>query len=90
VECLDSRAGVTPAWDCYSSTNPAVCLDFGETVAMRSHSGATGRVAADLGRTVPALPVRDIQAAVRRYRERFGFEVPHQEDAFAVLRRDAA
>lgn len=50
----------------------------------------TARSEADLGKTIPALPVRDMRASVRHYRERFGFEVPHQEDGFAVLRRDAA
>ena len=45
---------------------------------------------ARLGRTIPALPVRDVAAAVERYRERFGFEAPHVEDGFALLRRDDA
>jgi catechol 2,3-dioxygenase-like lactoylglutathione lyase family enzyme len=43
-----------------------------------------------LGSTIPALPVRDIAAAVEHYRERFGFEAPHAEDGFALLRRDDA
>ena len=43
-----------------------------------------------LGRTIPALPVRDIEAAVAYYRDRLGFEVPHVEPGFALLRRDDA
>jgi len=43
-----------------------------------------------LGRTIPALPVRDVEAAVDHYRERFGFDAPHVEPGFALLRRDDA
>ena len=43
------------------------------------------RAAAGLHRTVPALPVRDVRAAVAHYRERFGFDAPHETDDFAVL-----
>jgi hypothetical protein len=43
-----------------------------------------------LGRTIPALPVRDMAAAVAHYGERFGFDVPHADDGFALLRRDDA
>jgi uncharacterized glyoxalase superfamily protein PhnB len=43
-----------------------------------------------MGRTIPALPVRDVGSAVAYYRERFGFEVPHQDDGFAVITRDGA
>ena len=45
---------------------------------------------AQLGRTIPALPVRDLVAAVVHYRDRLGFTVLHQDDGFAVLRRDEA
>jgi uncharacterized glyoxalase superfamily protein PhnB len=45
---------------------------------------------ARLGRTIPALPVRDIGAAVTHYRERFGFDAPHVDGGFALLRRDDA
>jgi Glyoxalase/Bleomycin resistance protein/Dioxygenase superfamily len=45
---------------------------------------------AGLGRTVPALPVRDVPAAVAHYRERFGFDAPHATDDFAVVTRDDA
>ena len=45
---------------------------------------------AGLGRTVPALPVRDVPAAVAHYRERFGFDAPHANDDFAVMTRDDA
>jgi catechol 2,3-dioxygenase-like lactoylglutathione lyase family enzyme len=47
-------------------------------------------LSAGLGRTIPALPVRDVAAAVRHYRERFGFEPVHEVEGFAVLVRDAA
>jgi hypothetical protein len=43
-----------------------------------------------LGRTIPALPVRDMVAAVAHYSERFGFDVPLADDGFALLRRDDA
>jgi len=48
------------------------------------------RASAGLGRTIPALPARDVGAAVVHYRERFGFAPVHQDDGFAVLRRDDA
>ena len=41
-----------------------------------------------LGRTIPALPVRDAAAAVDFYRDRLGFEVLHHDGDFAVLGRD--
>jgi catechol 2,3-dioxygenase-like lactoylglutathione lyase family enzyme len=50
----------------------------------------TERAAAGLGRTIPALQVRDMAAATRCYSERFGFEVRHESDGFAVLVRDEA
>jgi catechol 2,3-dioxygenase-like lactoylglutathione lyase family enzyme len=40
--------------------------------------------------TIPALPVRDVGAAVAHYRDRFGFEAQHETPDFAVLRRDDA
>jgi hypothetical protein len=45
---------------------------------------------AGLHRTIPALPVRDVEAAVGYYRERFGFAAPHVTPGFAVLTRDDA
>jgi hypothetical protein len=39
---------------------------------------------------IPALPVRDVRAAVAHHRARFGFEAPHVADDFAVVVRDAA
>jgi uncharacterized glyoxalase superfamily protein PhnB len=45
---------------------------------------------AGLHRTIPALPVRYVPAAVAHYRERFGFEAPHETSDFAVLVRDDA
>jgi hypothetical protein len=49
-----------------------------------------GRASAGLHRTIPALPVRDVPRAVAHYRERFGFESPHETEDFAVLGRDDA
>lgn len=48
------------------------------------------RPPAGLGRTIPALPVREVHAAVTHYRDRFGFHARHQADDFAVLARDDA
>jgi catechol 2,3-dioxygenase-like lactoylglutathione lyase family enzyme len=47
-------------------------------------------VAAALRRTIPALPVRDVRAAVAFYRDHFGFGAPHETDDFAVIVRDLA
>ena len=43
-----------------------------------------------LSQTIPALPVKDMVAAVNCYRDRFGFTVRHQDTGFAVLLRDDA
>ncbi len=43
-----------------------------------------------LHRTIPALPVRDMQAALAHYVERLGFEVRHHDGGFAVITRDDA
>jgi catechol 2,3-dioxygenase-like lactoylglutathione lyase family enzyme len=43
-----------------------------------------------LSQTIPALPVRDVAAAVEFYRDRLGFEVLHHDGGFAVLGRDEA
>jgi catechol 2,3-dioxygenase-like lactoylglutathione lyase family enzyme len=48
------------------------------------------RAQAGVGRTIPALPARDVAAGVEFYGERLGFEVLHHDDGFAVLRRDEA
>jgi catechol 2,3-dioxygenase-like lactoylglutathione lyase family enzyme len=48
------------------------------------------RASAGLHRTVPALPVRDVRAAAAHYRERFGFDAPHETDDFAVMTREFA
>ena len=48
------------------------------------------RAVAGLLRTIPALPVRNVGAAVAHYRDRFGFEASHQTGDFAVLVRDDA
>ena len=45
---------------------------------------------AGLSRTIPALPVRDVAAAVAHYRDRFGFDTVHEDDGFAVIVRDEA
>jgi len=51
---------------------------------------ARDRSAAGLDRTIPALPVRDVPAAVAHYRDHFGFEAPHVTEDFAVIGRDDA
>ena len=43
-----------------------------------------------LDRTIPALPVRDVAAAVALYSDRLGFEAVHHDGGFAVLRRGDA
>jgi catechol 2,3-dioxygenase-like lactoylglutathione lyase family enzyme len=43
-----------------------------------------------LTQTIPAMPVRDMSAAVGFYRDRLGFEVLHHDGGFAVLCRDDA
>lgn len=45
---------------------------------------------AGLGRTIPALPVRDVAAAAAHFRDRLGFTELHVEDGFAVVQRDDA
>jgi len=45
---------------------------------------------ATLAQTIPALPARDVAAAVTFYRDRLGFTVAHQDSGFAVLGRDDA
>jgi catechol 2,3-dioxygenase-like lactoylglutathione lyase family enzyme len=47
-------------------------------------------VGVTLTATIPALPVRDAQAAVDFYRDRLGFEVLHHDGGYAVLQRDDA
>jgi catechol 2,3-dioxygenase-like lactoylglutathione lyase family enzyme len=53
-------------------------------------SSSTRRVSVGLRQTIPALPVRDVPAAAAYYRDRFGFDAPHETDDFAVLARDDA
>lgn len=43
-----------------------------------------------LTRTIPALPVQDAVTAARFYSERLGFTVHHEDDGFALQRRDDA
>jgi catechol 2,3-dioxygenase-like lactoylglutathione lyase family enzyme len=43
-----------------------------------------------LSQTIPALPVRDVAAAVGFYCDRLGFDVLHHDGGFAVLVRDEA
>jgi catechol 2,3-dioxygenase-like lactoylglutathione lyase family enzyme len=47
-------------------------------------------VSVTLTQTIPALPVRDAAGAVDFYRDKLGFAVVHQDEGFAVLRRDGA
>ena len=51
---------------------------------------STRPAAAGLHRTIPALPVSHVPAAVAYYRDRFGFDSPHETGDFAVLVRDDA
>jgi catechol 2,3-dioxygenase-like lactoylglutathione lyase family enzyme len=43
-----------------------------------------------LTQTIPALPVREMTAAVPFYRDRLGFQVLHHDGGFAVVCRDEA
>ena len=43
-----------------------------------------------LGRTIPALPARDVAASVVFYRDRLGFATLHHDGGFAVVGRDDA
>ena len=43
-----------------------------------------------LTQTIPAMPVRDMTAAVDFYRDRLGFETLHHDGGFAVMGRDEA
>jgi catechol 2,3-dioxygenase-like lactoylglutathione lyase family enzyme len=45
---------------------------------------------ATLGRTIPALPVREAASAAAYYRDRLGFRVLHEDEGFVVLERDGA
>lgn len=39
---------------------------------------------------IPALPVKDITRSIPFYRDQLGFTLAHQEDGFAIFRRDTA
>ena len=43
-----------------------------------------------LVRTIPALPVRDVQIALEHYVSALGFSVVHESDGLAVIQRDDA
>jgi hypothetical protein len=43
-----------------------------------------------LSRTIPALPVEEVDAAVAHYRQKFRFEPLHLDPSFAVLAREEA
>ena len=45
---------------------------------------------ATLGRTIPALPVRNAAEAAGFHRDRLGFRVLHEDEGFVVLERDGA
>jgi catechol 2,3-dioxygenase-like lactoylglutathione lyase family enzyme len=45
---------------------------------------------ATLGRTIPALPVRDAASSSAFYRDRLGFRMLHEDEGFVVLERDGA
>jgi catechol 2,3-dioxygenase-like lactoylglutathione lyase family enzyme len=53
-------------------------------------ASVNGPATVGMTRTIPALPVRDVVAAVAHYRDKFGFDAPHVTVDFAVLRRDDA
>jgi catechol 2,3-dioxygenase-like lactoylglutathione lyase family enzyme len=42
------------------------------------------------GATIPAIPSADMGRSVAFYRDRLGFELVHQEEGFAIVRRDEA
>src|SRR5918996_4045400 len=48
------------------------------SATLRGMSRLDRRAVAGLHRTIPALPVRDVGAAVAYYRDRFGFEARHE------------
>jgi hypothetical protein len=50
----------------------------------------TDMATAGLGRTVPALPVRDVPRSVTHFSECFGFSPRHATADFAVVSRDEA
>jgi uncharacterized glyoxalase superfamily protein PhnB len=66
----------------------------GTEASVLGHAGGVSpmdaHAAAGLGTAIPALPVRDVGAAVAHYRERFGFDARHEAGDFAVLERDDA
>ena len=62
-------------------------LRFGQTAVMSRPADPSQ---AGLGKTIPALPVRDVGRAVAHYRERFGFEPRYEAADLAVLARDDA
>jgi catechol 2,3-dioxygenase-like lactoylglutathione lyase family enzyme len=39
-------------------------------------------------KTIPALPVQDVETAVVFYRDRLGFAIAHRDDTFAIVTRD--
>ena len=43
----------------------------------------------NLLKTIPALPIRDIEKATDFYQDRFGFTVGYRDDGFAIVTRDA-
>lgn len=44
----------------------------------------------NLGRVIPALPVKNVDAAVAHYRDRLGFDALYGDGSFAVVGRDDA
>lgn len=65
-------------------------IDVGEASGETARMSSSERASAALHTTIPALPVRDVPAAVAYYRDCFGFETPHETDDFAVVERDQA
>jgi catechol 2,3-dioxygenase-like lactoylglutathione lyase family enzyme len=56
----------------------------------RENAVPAARADVTLGQTIPALPVRNAEAAVAFYHDRLGFEVLHHDGGFAVLARGDA
>lgn len=64
----------------------------GSPIRLRVHQARAVTTFDDmnLGRTIPALPARDVTQAVAFYADKLGFQVLHHDAGFAVLRRDDA
>ena len=57
---------------------------------MTTEHESRARADVTLSQTIPALPVRNAEAAVAFYHDRLGFDVLHHDGGFAVLARGDA